>query len=188
MFSTLQRPTLEELERRRAMRETRSKSPPLGRRSSTLQRRESFLSKGFNALFRRESMINKNNNNNNNNIYASHLNLRTGGPPPVNNGNRRLGRAMSFKYPERISQIPPPEITRIRSSKSQHSINDYYSSGSEYTGMPEPKPKFGNPVQRRQSYLPPRANVPFPKRRQRQSLFLAAEELFWNRDLEDENR
>ena len=47
MFSTLQRPTLEELERRRAMRETFS--PP---RSSTLQRRESVLSRGFNALFR----------------------------------------------------------------------------------------------------------------------------------------
>ena len=50
MFSTLQRPTLEELERRRAMRETFS--PP---RSSTLQRRESVLSRGFNALFRDES-------------------------------------------------------------------------------------------------------------------------------------
>ena len=47
MFSTLQRPTLEELERRRAMRETFS--PP---RSSTLQRRESVISRGFNALFR----------------------------------------------------------------------------------------------------------------------------------------
>ena len=36
---------------------------------------------------------------------------------------------MSFKYPEQFSQIPPAEITRIR-SKSQHSVYDSAGTGT----------------------------------------------------------
>ena len=125
------------------MRETFS--PP---RSSTLQRRESMLSKGFNAIFRRDSMMHKSNNNNNNNNNAAAtkggLNLRTATAQQtnsnmINNNNnnssssnlqqKRLSRAMSFKHPERISHIPPPEVTRLR-SKSQVSVNEYSTASS----------------------------------------------------------
>ncbi|XP_059086205.1 uncharacterized protein LOC131882930 isoform X2 [Tigriopus californicus] len=185
MFSTLQRPTLEELERRRAMRETFS--PP---RSSTLHRRESMISRGFNAIFRRDSMMVRNKAEMGPGPRGLNLRTATGGPPITNNNNnlanKRLSRAMSFKYPERISHIPPPEVTRLR-SKSQHSINEYSSGGSgsgsnsggyvdmitdsePIYGFRSPPPPIGGwvprekfMVQRRQSYMPPTLNRGRPR-------------------------
>ena len=134
MFSTLQRPTSEEAERRRVLREALT-SPP--RRSSTLQRRESILSRGFNAIFRRDSMMKRPQQQHmSGHATGYELNLRTG-PPVVGQHNgpagKRLSRAMSFKHPERVSHIPPPEVTRYR-SKSQHSINDYEESSGGSSG------------------------------------------------------
>ena len=221
MFSTLQRPTLEELERRRAFRETMSKSPPVLRKGgSGLKRRESMLARGFNALFRKESFAVNNNNNiksasnlNLNNRFDMHLNLRTAtGPPglppdPPLGMKRHLSRAMSFKHPERISHIPPPEVTRLRlRSKSQHAIDpsaydlelDLDSEDEPHEIIPRPMqqqqrpvvapvPRQGYAVRRQQSFMPPRLNGPgglghFPqrppiRRRQRQSLM---PDLFYN--------
>ena len=50
---TLQRPTFEELERRRQLRENLSPN----RGSTTLQRRESMISRGLNAIMRRQSFM-----------------------------------------------------------------------------------------------------------------------------------
>lgn len=139
-FMTLQRPTFDELERRRQLRDTLSPQ-----RSSTLQRKESVLSRGFNAIMRRQSMMSPtrptptNLRRNDSFFMHSTLSKDPDSIPPlsmmtndedrhplhtiVHNTNnnprgRNLGRAKSFKYPERISQIPPAELTRLR-SKSQ---------------------------------------------------------------------
>ena len=150
MYSSLQRLPQEELERRQQAFFNTMQNPAKNN-GSGLQRRESMIAKGFNALFRRDSMLggkkrpeqflNKNmdylpNKGPDNliNRRPDHF-LNYGGPPPVflngnNNGllmakgKKRIGRTMSFKHPERISQLPPAEVTRIR-SKSQYSINEY---------------------------------------------------------------
>ena len=148
-FSTLQRPTFEDLERRRQMRED-GPGPGKG-----IQRKDSVLARGINALRRRQSMISAR--------KPEHVELQFSGQPFRSLGNpepqaplsmmttessnaRRqsynfpqqprpglnrsrsvLARARSFKHPERISQIPPMEITRLR-SKSQ--VRDAGSSSS----------------------------------------------------------
>ena len=66
----------------------------------------------FSNLIRRESMLVKPRSS------SAGLNLRTGagvrpgGGPGGGAGGGRLSRAMSFKHPERLGQIPPMEITR----------------------------------------------------------------------------
>ena len=138
-FMTLQRPTFEELERRRQLRDNLSPQ-----RSTTLQRRESMLSRGINAIMRRQSFMSPSNQNHNNHRQAnlrrndsffmhSALAKDTASDMPSlitddnnlhtvvhtkNRPGRNLSRAKSFKYPERVSQIPPAELTRLR-SKSQ---------------------------------------------------------------------
>merc|ERR1712228_920929 len=64
-------------------------------------------------------------------------------PIGVNNNNQNqfqrgrstnLARAKSFKYPERVSQIPPAELTRLRSkSQARSSVHEVQlnSSGGE---------------------------------------------------------
>ena len=70
-FMTLQRPTMDELERRRQLRESLS---PLRERSTTLQRRESMLSRGLNAIMRRQSFMSPPRNpGGNSNGNANHL-------------------------------------------------------------------------------------------------------------------
>lgn len=168
---TLQRPTFEELERRRQLRE--SLSP---QRSTTLQRRESMLSRGFNAIMRRQSFMspssssskpaNMNSNLRRHDSFFMHSALAKDpdvAPPLsmmtndhleqvhplhtiVNNNNNNnqmtrgrsnLARAKSFKYPERVSQIPPAELTRLR-SKSQ--VRDHYnlSNNNNSSGGEDP--------------------------------------------------
>lgn len=167
-FMTLQRPTFEELERRRQLRE--SLSP---QRSTTLQRRESMLSRGLNAILRRQSfmspqrpqMSQSNTNLRRHDSFFMHSALAKDpdvAPPIsmmmtndndqdfrsrqhplhtiVNNNNNsqqtragarsNLVRAKSFKYPERVSQIPPAELTRLR-SKSQVRAEVAMMSSSE---------------------------------------------------------
>ena len=153
-FMTLQRPTFEELERRRQVREHLSPQ-----RSTTLQRRESMLSRGINAIMRRQSFMGgsgsavKPNLRRNDSFFmhSSLLSKEQDSMPPmssmmitpddhqhpplhtiVNSANNRptrsnLGRAKSFKYPERISQIPPAELTRIR-SKSQVRNSNFHEA------------------------------------------------------------
>lgn len=174
MFSTLQRPTLEEIERRRAMRSAVSpiRSTTLNRKESflrgdqrglrggytdgdmyrptglqradsmysrmapddpplrpapTLVRKESILKRGLNALRRRESMLSPKRSSSGPPLSAS---AGSGMIGPIGSDriapspNRRIGRATSFKYPERVSQIPPPEITRIRSKSQVREIGD----------------------------------------------------------------
>ena len=161
-FMTLQRPTFDELERRRQLRE--SLSP---QRSTTLQRRESMLSRGLNAIMRRQSFMSPQRNTSNVNLkrhdsFFMHSTLAKDpdNMPPMsmmttdnlvlddlrlnnnNNNNNQfqrgrstnLARAKSFKYPERVSQIPPAELTRIRSkSQVRSSVHDMQlnSSGGE---------------------------------------------------------
>ena len=153
-FMTLQRPTFEELERRRQVREHLSPQ-----RATTLQRRESMLSRGINAIMRRQSFMStsKPTLRRNDSFFMHSSLLSKDGQDSlptmmitpdddqepalhtiVNNRPSRsnLGRAKSFKYPERISQIPPAELTRIR-SKSQVRNNFLHeqvlSSSEEYT-------------------------------------------------------
>ena len=156
-FMTLQRPTYEELERRRQLRDTMSPQ-----KSTTLQRRESMLSRGFNAIMRRQSFMSPNSRNgpklSRNDSFFMHSScakpdeLPPGGVMtndhdldqdlrhPLHtivgrdqNQNRdqmrgrNLSRAKSFKYPEKISQIPPAEFTRLR-SKSQIRDSGFGSS------------------------------------------------------------
>ena len=145
-FMTLQRPTFEEMERRRMIRENMSPQ-----RSTTLQRRESMISRGFNAIMRRQSFMGSPskpaNNLKRNDSFFMHSALLTGnrddpGPSLIlsNEGTNEhplhtitrpsrpnLGRAKSFKYPEKVSQIPPAELTRLR-SKSQVRPDPYYNS------------------------------------------------------------
>ena len=181
-FMTLQRPTMDELERRRQLRESLS---PLRERSTTLQRRESMLSRGLNAIMRRQSFMSPPRNpGGNSNGNANHLKRHDSffmhstlakdpdNMPPLsmmtndkfndnlildeprhpfpmtsaanNNSNNdqfqrgrstNLARAKSFKYPERISQMPPAELTRLRSkSQVRSSVQDQVqlnSSGGE---------------------------------------------------------
>lgn len=172
-FMTLQRPTMDELERRRQLRESLS---PLRERSTTLQRRESMLSRGLNAIMRRQSFMSPpRNTGGNSNGNANHLKRHDSffmhstlakdpdNMPPLsmmtndkfndnliltsaanNNSNNNqfqrgrstnLARAKSFKYPERISQMPPAELTRLRSkSQVRSSVQDQVqlnSSGGE---------------------------------------------------------
>ena len=175
-FMTLQRPTFEELERRRQLRENLSPN----RGSTTLQRRESMISRGLNAIMRRQSFMGSSSKPNNganlkrNDSFFMHSALLKdrdndpgpslllpGGPPGNNNNNDQepggpggnqqqhplhtitrpsrpagptgLGRAKSFKYPERVSQIPPAEFTRLR-SKSQVRPGDYYTTSGGSAG------------------------------------------------------
>ena len=202
-FSTLQRPTFQELERRRQLRDEgiaiNSSGPTsngttisgsncssaevnrqtaVKRTASSLQRKDSVLSRGFNALVRRQSMavtnpsklldsrpeirhlktqfsmddnddvtfmppqlpnyVPDNANQGQRGIRRflpedPPLSMMTNGSsniiPRVNNQGQMitnlsrsrsmaLGRAKSFKHPEKVSHIPPPEILRLR-SKSQ---------------------------------------------------------------------
>ena len=147
-FMTLQRPTFEELERRRQLRDTLSPQ-----KSTTLQRRESMLSRGLNAIMRRQSFMGGTQNRpklTRNDSFFMHSSLAKedvlppGGMmtndeidehrhplhtiiPPNTNRGRNLARAKSFKYPEKISQIPPAEFTRLR-SKSQIRDSGFGSS------------------------------------------------------------
>ena len=147
-FMTLQRPTFEELERRRQLRDTLSPQ-----KSTTLQRRESMLSRGFNAIMRRQSFMSGAQTRpklTRNDSFFMHSSLAKEDvlPPggmmtnddidehrhplhtivqPNNNRGRNLARAKSFKYPEKISQIPPAEFTRLR-SKSQIRDSGFGSS------------------------------------------------------------
>ena len=157
-FMTLQRPTYEEMERRRMLRDGLSPQ-----RSTTLQRKESMLSRGFNAIMRRQSIsasgsragvtpgASSSNGLRRNDSFFMHStlvgredsipplsmlsseddSLGYGGRhplhtivPPQNRGRPNLGRAKSFKYPERISQIPPAEFTRIRSKSQVRDTNN----------------------------------------------------------------
>ena len=154
-FMTLQRPTFEELERRRQLRDNMSPQ-----KSTTLQRRESMLSRGFNAIMRRQSFMSPSSRGQpkltRNDSFFMHSSLAKDSsdlPPggvmtndhdldadmrhplhtiiPPNNHTqmrgRNLSRAKSFKYPEKISQIPPAEFTRLR-SKSQIRDSGFGSS------------------------------------------------------------
>ena len=144
-FMTLQRPTFEEMERRRMIRENMSPQ-----RSTTLQRRESMISRGLNAIMRRQSFMGSPskpaNNLKRNDSFFMHSALLSNrddpGPSLIlsNEGTNEhplhtitrpsrpnLGRAKSFKYPEKVSQIPPAELTRLR-SKSQVRPDPYYNS------------------------------------------------------------
>ena len=145
-FMTLQRPTFEEMERRRQLRENMSPN-----RSTTLQRRESMISRGLNAIMRRQSFMGGSKPQTHlkrNDSFFMHSALIKDdrddrGPSllltndqqehPLHTITRpsrpNLGRAKSFKYPERVSQIPPAELTRIR-SKSQVRPDYYSGSGS----------------------------------------------------------
>ena len=202
-FSTLQRPTFQEMERRRQIRDEGlangssgptsngttgsgsncssaeiNKQTAVKRTASSLQRKDSVLSRGFNALVRRQSMAVTNPSkvqdmrpeirhlkpkftmdDNDDVTYMPPqlpnyipenatqgqrgvrrflpddppLSMMTNGSsnmiPRVNNQgpmftnlsrsrSMAVGRAKSFKHPEKVSHIPPPEILRLR-SKSQ---------------------------------------------------------------------
>ena len=203
-FSTLQRPTYQEMERRRQLRDDgliTSTSGPMSngttgsgsncssseinkqtavkRTASSLQRKDSVLSRGFNALVRRQSMAVTNPSklqemrppeirhlktqftmDDNDEVTYMPPKLPNYIPENTNQGQRGLrrflpedpplsmmtngssnmiprvnhqgpmmtnlsrsrsmaiGRAKSFKHPEKVSHIPPPEILRLR-SKSQ---------------------------------------------------------------------
>lgn len=153
-FATLQRPSYEDLERRRRMREGSPppRGPP-GGPAKGLQRKDSVLTRGLNALRRRQSMV----SNRKTEYEASFstqpftslqtpdpeppLSMMTtestnarrqsynfpnpppGGRPGLTRSRSVLARARSFKHPEHFSQIPPMEITRMR-SKSQMRMPD----------------------------------------------------------------
>lgn len=155
---TLQRPTYEELERRRQLRDTMSPQ-----KSTTLQRRESMLSRGFNAIMRRQSFMSPNSRDRTSKLsrndsffmhsscakdatelppggvltndhdldqdlrHPLHTIVREGPNQSSQMRGRNLSRAKSFKYPEKISQIPPAEFTRLR-SKSQIRDSGFGSS------------------------------------------------------------
>ena len=144
-FATLQRPSYEDLERRRRMREGSPQGPRAGPGGKGLQRKDSVLTRGLNALRRRQSMV----SNRKSEYEASFstqpftslqtpdpeppLSMMTsestnarrqsynfpnpppGGRPGLTRSRSVLARARSFKHPEHFSQIPPMEITRLRS-------------------------------------------------------------------------
>ena len=196
MFSTLQRPTLEELERRRAFRESmgiQSNNNNMNNKNKGLKRRESMLSRGFNAIFRKESFMAKQQHQQQH-PHANGLNLKTA--TDVRRTN--LSRAMSFKHPERISHMPPMEVTRIK-SRSQHALyidfDDEDDADEEYEILPKsyfeptpPKPvkpprmnnQNNNMVKRQQSFMPPKLGNGFQRPqivKKRQSLM---PDLFFN--------
>ena len=106
-----------------------------------LHRKDSMLARGLSALKRRQSMIvtRKAEDIYSHRGHPHNINLNDTEPPlsmmtvaannvrrydvpntatNLNRSRSMLGRARSFKYPEKVSHIPPPEITRLR-SKSQ---------------------------------------------------------------------
>jgi len=167
MFSTLQRPTATEEAERRKQRLLREAALTPARSVTNLRRKESVLARGFNALFRRDSLaVGRSSGNltsfgrgrqlHDNQPPHGLFGARGGGMAARGGGAARRGsRAMSFRHPERISHIPPPEVTRLR-SRSQHSVAaaattaDYGSSGSsgyvemsfedDDSGSPSPPP------------------------------------------------
>jgi len=137
-----------------------------------------MLSRGFNALFRRDSLAagrsagNLSGAGRGRPFLDGQPSHGIFGPPRGGGGGvggvrgagaaRRISRAMSFRHPERISHIPPPEVTRMR-SRSQHSVAaaaaaaDYGSSGSsgyvemsfeedDAGGSPSPPPPLPPPT------------------------------------------
>ena len=81
-------------------------------KAGMVQKLRSFVLPTFSHIIRRESMLVKPRSS------SAGLNLRTGGGVRPGGsgggpgGGGRLSRAMSFKHPERMGQIPPMELTR----------------------------------------------------------------------------
>lgn len=200
-FMTLQRPTFEELERRRQLRNDLDSGP---QRSTTLQRRESMLSRGLNAIMRRQSFMSPQNrpekasNLRRHDSFFMHSAFKADDLEDENQNlhsisrpsRPNLSRAKSFKYPEKISQIPPAELTRLRSKSQARDLNSsgedpVYTSGSSGSGkslLSRPRPsgassqsgpyfedygygQAANWLNRERFFQPPPRNFPRPNNR-----------------------
>ena len=141
MFSTLQRPTSEEIERRRALRGNVGGSQYFNEfpRSSTLQRKDSMISRGFNAIFRKDSFMAKNSSKS-----PGRRKMLPATPTGGSSGNfvNLINNNNSAENP------PPLPMRHVNPLMADFLNNNHLGNSAEY---PPHEPKIPRPTGRRLS-------------------------------------